>query len=479
MKEAPFSIEEVIRMFPIKITTSSGSAIYAICPWCGGKGTLHINSQDDVWNCPRCNHGGGVLDFYIEMNNMTGINARRQAYHDICRYLNIENPRRQPMNAKNERDNFKKYPITKGKARNLHSCELTNVSCLHRTYNTLLNVLDLTDTHRKKLMDRGLTEEEIEQGRFRSVPTVNHKQIIDALLKYGCNFNGVPGFYYEELGGWKMNISQKGSGIFVPYMNKEGFIVGMQIRLDQPKNNNKYVWFSSVRKEYGCSSGSPVHYIGDPMAEKVAITEGALKGTIAHNISSRLGLPITFACVAGSSQYKTIRALMSELKESGCKVVYECFDMDKYKNPYVFKSLKKFYKIGQEEGLQIVSYNWNAVEIRKMDQDGNSLFNHGSQYKILDKNTGQYLDCTLGSNRSYDTYIVNEKGILVIPEVLINPKSTHDDISCALIEVETGEMIDFEMSVDKDHIEIIDDKIIYTIDSYKGIDDYFKHLDEK
>lgn len=105
MNELPFNIEEVVSMFPVKIQNVSGSNIYADCPLCGGKQSLHIESQKNVWNCQRCNHGGGILDFYTTMNGMTGIDARKEAYHDICRYLEIENPRQQPINAKNYAEN--------------------------------------------------------------------------------------------------------------------------------------------------------------------------------------------------------------------------------------------------------------------------------------------------------------------------------------------------------------------------------------
>lgn len=474
MYKFPFTIEEVVSMFPIKIRSTSNNTIYADCPFCGGKSSLHIESQKDVWNCPRCNHGGGILDFYVAMNSMSGLDARKDAYHDICRYLNIEDPRVQPINAKKENE---RHPITHGKMKVLHPSSLASVDILHRTYNTLLNLLELTDAHRENLLKRGLTEEEIERFRFRSIPTFNQRKIIDAMLKFGCSFNGVPGFFYDEQTGWQLNISQKSSGIFVPYINKEGFIVGLQMRMDRPKTGRKYIWFSSAGREYGCSSGSPVYYIGDPLAEKIVLTEGGLKGVIAHCISRRLNLPLTFVSIAGCTQYKTTRALFRELYQSGCKIVYEALDMDKYKNPYVYKALLENRKIAEEEGIQMIPYAWNSVEIRKYDrQTGNLLFKPGDRYRIMNRNTKEYFTCSLGSEYLYDIYVVNEFGVLSIPEPLLDPNHLHGNMEYCLINQETGEFLDFAISFEKDHVKIDKEKEYYFIDTFKGIDDYFLHL---
>ena len=71
----------------------------------------------------------------------------------------------------------------------------------------------------------------------------------------------------------------------------------MQIRLDVPikdendspdKSGTKYIWLSSVGKEMGTSSGSPVHFVGDPFpADRVCllcllIHEPALPVTANH-----------------------------------------------------------------------------------------------------------------------------------------------------------------------------------------------------
>ena len=86
----------------------------------------------------------------------------------------------------------------------------------------------------------------------------------------------------------------------------------------------KYIWLSSVNYDQGVSSGSPVHVIGDLAAERVYLTEGALKGTIAHYLSGA-----TFVCVAGVNQYRNLKPVLERMKGYGMKQLLEAYDMDK------------------------------------------------------------------------------------------------------------------------------------------------------
>lgn len=67
-----------------------------------------------------------------------------------------------------------------------------------------------------------------------------------------------------------------------------------QIRLDYPFNHTKYIWLSSINDKMGTSSGSPIHFVGNPRDEIVFLTEGPLKGDIASFLSG-----LSFACVPG------------------------------------------------------------------------------------------------------------------------------------------------------------------------------------
>ena len=49
---------------------------------------------------------------------------------------------------------------------------------------------------------------------------------------------------------------------------------------DSDKSGTKYLWLSSSSKTRGVSSGSPVHFVGDPFARVVYVTEGLLLSLI-------------------------------------------------------------------------------------------------------------------------------------------------------------------------------------------------------
>lgn len=177
-------------------------------------------------------------------------------------------------------------------------------------------------------MKRGFTEQQIEKNGYKSTPVFGFRSLARRLLKMGCVLEGVPGFYEEESGEWSIHFTAKSSGFLVPVRNIEGFIVGMQIRLDHPYDGRKYMWLSSVNYNKGTSSGSPTHLAGEPGAKTVFVTEGPLKGDLSHALSGK-----TFGCVPGANQYANLPAFLSEMKGYGTEFVYEAYDMDKLLKP--------------------------------------------------------------------------------------------------------------------------------------------------
>ena len=133
-----------------------------------------------------------------------------------------------------------------------------------------------------------------------------------------------PGFYEGANGEWTINFSPKNSGILIPILSMQGKIQGFQIRLDHVVEGRKYIWLSSVKFKNGVSSGSPVHVIGDLNASEVYLTEGALKGTIAHFLSGD-----TFVCVAGVNQYRNAKPVLEAFRQRNLQHLFEAYDMDK------------------------------------------------------------------------------------------------------------------------------------------------------
>ena len=250
-----------------------------------------------------------MLDLYAKLYGLSKAEANRQI--------------REALNLGQYRDDYK-IPEKKPEPEIPENSDRASDAEINHTYSMLLSYLTLSEKHREDLLARGLTDEQIEMQRYRSVPLFGLKSLTRKLQEKGCMVEGVPGFYQDQDGKWTIHFSAKNSGFLIPVLSMEGLIQGFQIRLDHVTDSRKYIWFSSVNYQYGVSSGSPVHVIGNLDAKEVYVTEGALKGTIAHYLSGA-----TFLCMPGVNQQRNLRPILESLSKRNLQLVYETYDMDK------------------------------------------------------------------------------------------------------------------------------------------------------
>lgn len=308
----PFRISEVADLLPLTVRRRNDVSMYVDCPFCNDKkkGKLNINFSKNTF---RCNineeHSGGMLELYARYHEI----SRAEAYREICEALRCGDP-----------EESKRRAQASASPPSMETSDVASLEVRHQTYSMLFSGLILTETHRQNLLKRGLTEEQIRQQGYKSTPAFGYTQHAARLLERSCTLMGVPGFYVDENGEWTVNFNPKCSGIIIPVMSIDGRIQGAQIRLDRPIDGTKYIWFSTSEKNMGASSGSPVHFVGDPQCATVFVTEGGLKGNIAHSLSGR-----TFLCNAGVNQLQSLRQALQILKGLGLKRVYETNDMDK------------------------------------------------------------------------------------------------------------------------------------------------------
>jgi hypothetical protein len=105
----------------------------------------------------------------------------------------------------------------------------------------------------------------------------------------------------------------------------------------------------------GVSSGSPIHFIGDPNAKTVYVTEGFLKADIAHCLSGR-----TFVATAGGNNAHGLNELFSQLANSGTTLIVEALDMDKFSNIHIAKGTKKIAELAKQHGMECRHLVWDA-----------------------------------------------------------------------------------------------------------------------
>ncbi len=299
-----------------------------------------------------------------------------------------------------------------------------------------LNVRD-----RKNLLDRGLTDELMERMLFFSVPTVEitsqeeldafklakHKnlyvtekrfsgkpikvmvrnyndgesvydcQLLTAISKdmerrFGEKLLQVAGFVKRTDGKGNDYITFKTRrydpandayvpirGYFIPYVNPDGQVLGLQYRLTVPMNDEdgkpmRYFWYSSRNAR----SGSPIdYYIPSRMCmdkgrirdDIILATEGALKGKIA---AEKLGFKVV--AEAGVSNYRALVDTINEVskKEKVRHKVILALDMDRMKNEEVSKAEYNTAKLLVQAGYEVAVAIWDIKNGKGIDDNLNN-----------------------------------------------------------------------------------------------------------
>lgn len=215
----------------------------------------------------------------------------------------------------------------------VYQSELASCEVRDKVYRALLAELSLSDAHRANLRARGLSDDDIEAGLYRSLPRDGRPALAQKLALRVSQGDlpplaGVPGFYMVS--GELSYANLAGSvGMLIPVKNCDGLIIGLMVRCDDDSSRGgKYKWVSSAGKFAGCSPGAPAHIAGAELVDDVAIvTEGSLKADIASRF---LGVP-----VIGVSGVGNWRPALDAVKQLDVKYVKVAFDMDKISNPAV------------------------------------------------------------------------------------------------------------------------------------------------
>lgn len=405
-QEFPFGIRDVAELLHLKVRRHQTDSIYTDCPFCGDRrGKMNVNFAKNVWRCNYCGESGGMLSLYARLNHTTS----QDAYREICDALlagdttwgydeqersgvpcgwnspesraysqregpglllaHTDVPKEQGFpahGAAGEGPGIQMAHIGIPKEEAVPQAERASDQQIHQTYALLLGMLSLTPAHRAHLRSekRGLTDAQIDSFGFKSTPPgFLCRSLAERLLKQGCILEGVPGFYLHEKGYWTVRFSSRASGILIPAIGIDGLIRGMQILLDTPfkdrddppeKAGTKYIWLSSASKNRGVTSGSPVHFAGNPFSRTIYVTEGLLKADIAHCLTDR-----SFAAVAGAGNVKPLEPLFALLAQNGTELVIEAHDMDKYSNEMTARGSSRICRMAGKYGMECRRLTWN------------------------------------------------------------------------------------------------------------------------
>ena len=222
-------------------------------------------------------------------------------------------------------------------------------------YNMLLEVSALSDKHKENLLSRGLSEEAIEKGGYKSFPQGSGIKIAQLLQEKGCNLEGVPGFYVPE-GGSRFTLRETSSGILIPQRNSRGMIQGFQIRLDKVgANATRYISLSTLDMPHGAGTRGYCHFVkGVRGIKDVLFTEGALKADVTSCLTG-----FSVLAVPGVNSLKFVPGAIRELKKKGLKKISVAYDMDYKNNPNVLSAMEKLKGIIEDEDLPYTVLNWD------------------------------------------------------------------------------------------------------------------------
>ena len=331
MKYVDFDILKVAERCGIEIYNPSigRNEVLAKCPFCDDSHYhLSFKIPTNQFRCNRCDESGNAVMLYSKIFNSGNFEAYKE--------LSSETTYRQPVV-------YKPKVICHNQA---------DMVTRHNVYSEFLNLLHLTDKHRGNLRKRGMPDLFIEQFMYKSVPLDSgfRKSVLEKLSQKH-NLYGIPGFYTDNNGNWQMYLLKQG-GIYVPVCDKDGYIQGLQIRVDNTEKN-KYRWFSSNHYNNGTKASTWVHTVGDISSSTAYLTEGALKA----DISSILSNGKLFIAVSGVN---CIERLPEALKALNINKVIEMYDMDKHNKITVHDAVIRVKSQLEGMGIEYIQYSWDS-----------------------------------------------------------------------------------------------------------------------
>ena len=335
----------------IKSTSLERSEVEAKCPFCNDrKYRMYLSraKNNSTFYCQNCGAKGNAVTLYAEIFNVT----TQQAYFAL-----MENPAVSKDAPPEPRVNA--YPI-----KPLHE--------RHVIYLKMLEMLTLSDKHKRNLRERGLPDKLIDGNMYRSMPeSLFERKMIASKLSDTFNLSGVPGFFTKYC-EWQLYGKP---GILIPVCTKDNFIQGLQVRLDDV-SDKKFRWLSTNGFDNGTKINGYIHVTGDTQSDTLYITEGPLKADVASYLAGG-------ALFAGLTGVNATQCLPEVIKSLNPRRIVECFDMDKVRNENVRKALFKLQNIAMPLCREYKPFYWSE-DYKGIDDY--LLFKQTSRYLAANEN---------------------------------------------------------------------------------------------
>lgn len=383
--ELPFGIDFVViedlsHLTGFQEWKASGSSYDITCPFCGGKRKMNINTAKNVAKCNKCGGGSGFNTVTLHAA-LTGLSNS-----DACKDL---------LTRWNGLKSDVKLQLKNAAKENTSQIVPAPVEIRDTVYRKFLSELSLSVKHREDLQRRGLSKKQIEDGLYRTIPAVGfHTLAYKAVYETGVypalanhKYWGIPGFT-DIADQEKISCRGRRNGYFVPVIQKDGLISGMQIRYDdltddaseeEKEKYKKYSWYSSSEKETGCSvtGCENIHFAGNwsSFDSDINLTEGVLKADVAAALSGK-----SFLGLVGVNNISQLKATLCRLQAFGASNVNLYIDMDYRDKPEVAAALNGIKKEINRTGTHDIEVLENSG-FRIFKASDSSIFD--KSYKVL------------------------------------------------------------------------------------------------
>lgn len=350
-----FSIVEVLPLVGITFNDTGRKNLTMDCPFCGKEKHFSVDTVQNLFHCYHCGTSGGVLHLYSMLMNVD----RKQALKDIKEKLGqgVQPTHQRRQMVSEDPDLYLCGPIEQR----------------HQVYAALLDLLTLSENHRKSLHERGLDDGNIDAAQYRSIPFMGHDKIAEKLRSQGLELKGVPGFFrtkgYHDCGPLRWTLRYCRSGILLPVRDLQGRIQGLQIRFDEPillKDKSgkvklqRYGWLSTNENDTrsfldGSKAETWIHIAGEPQKSMI-LTEGTLKIDVIHALSSYSGI-----AVPGVDNLHFLGEWLDNLYRLGTREILSAYDMDRLWKEGVQKALIKAIAIIRQHNMTVRILHWDPA----------------------------------------------------------------------------------------------------------------------
>ena len=365
--------EEVLALLGIPVKTRA--EMYIPCPKCHGK-RFSFNVVKGIGKCWQCTFTADSASYYAVTQNL----SLKEARLDIERRLGIT------------KDGERTAPPRIVYNTQHQEADKADDAVLDNTYRAFLAELHLSDKNRNMLRARGLSDDEIEELNYKTLPRrdeIDFFALCRRLQSNGNILKGVPGFFKTKTGDY--TFIQLTKGIIMPLVNRNNQIVGLQIRKDDDLRvfmeekgdyESKCGWFSSKNREGGCAANAKVHYACDfkfdagkgqfvPVIPDggVMLTEGIMKADITHFCQPN----IPVISVPGVQALNYLEQELVWLKDNGVHTVMLAYDMDYETNNNVKLAMDKTKELITSHGMRYKRIEWTS----HITVDGKDVYING------------------------------------------------------------------------------------------------------